>query len=128
MSEHIVTIVLAVFASTGFWTFLTNLFQKPEMTKVLEEVTKVNGRVESLQACMDKNNAINSRTRIMRFDDELYNNMKHSKEYFNQILDEIDSYEKYCGTHPEFENNQAMAAINHIRTIHQKCWDEHSFL
>ena len=128
MNEHNVAIVLAVFASSGFWAFLTNVFQKPELTKVLDELTKVNGRVESLQDCVDKSNAINSRMRILRFDDELYNEMKHSKEYFNQILDEIDRYESYCNGHPEFENNQAVAAINHIRTIHQKCWDEHSFL
>lgn len=128
MSEHILAIMLAVFASSGFWAFLTNVFQKPEMTKVLDELTKVNGRVENLQACMDKNNAINSRTRILRFDDELYNNVKHSKEYFHQIMDDIDRYEDYCAEHPRFENNQAVAAINHIRTIHQKCWDEHSFL
>lgn len=121
MTDPIVSIVIAVFASSGFWAFLTALIQKPQIREVSE-------KVDMLAEQIDKQNAVNARTRILRFDDELYNRLGHSQEYFIQILAEIDDYKNYCANHPEFENNRAVAAIDHIAEVYKKCRDEHKFL
>jgi hypothetical protein len=76
---------------------------------------------------LEEQKAITSRTRILRFDDELYNNMLHTKEYFEQILEDIKTYENFCVEHPKFENNRAVEAIKHIRGIYDECWKEHKF-
>lgn len=54
---------------------------------------------------MERTNAMQIRVRILRFGDELSIGIKLSKEHFEQTLQDIDAYEKYCAEHPEFKNN-----------------------
>lgn len=56
-----------------------------------------------------------ARKRILRFNDEILHDIRHSEEYFDDILSDIDTYEKYCNTHPEFPNNKAMLSIQNIK-------------
>lgn len=126
--ENITAILVVLFGSTGFWAFITSMIQRPQIKEVLTEVSKVNAKVEELSSTIDRNNADNSRTRILRFDDELYEKRDHTAEYFMQILSEIDVYEDYCRQHPEYENNRAVEAIRHIREVYRYCRDNHKFL
>ena len=126
-SEVLVTIFCAILASSGFWAFLSNLIQKPQIDTLLGEVHIVNSKVNDLSNSFLKSEADNARNRILRFDDELYNDMKHSQEYFIQILADIDFYEHYCETHPEYRNSRAVEAIKHVKEIYTKCRDEHLF-
>lgn len=121
MNDNIVTVILAVFASSGFWAFLTAIVQKPQLSEVSEKVDK-------LKETVDRNNAILARSHIIRFDDELYNGLKHSQEYFLQIFDDVDTYEDFCRDYPRFENNRCVEAIKHIKAVYQKCRDEHTFV
>ena len=74
---------------------------------------------------MDK---LECRTRILRFADELRRDVKHSEEFFNQILDDISDYERYCAEHPEYKNSKAVNAIAEIDKVYQKCMEKNSFL
>lgn len=86
------------------------------------------GAIDLLREDVAKKSAVEARTNILRFDDELYNGMRHSKEYFMQELDDIDTYEKYCESHPDFKNSCAVEAIKHIRDVYQKCLTDHKFI
>ena len=77
---------------------------------------------------MDKDDADGCRTRILRFADELRRDVKHSEEFFNQILDDISDYERYCTEHPEYKNSKAVNAIAEIDKVYQKCMEKNSFL
>lgn len=80
---------------------------------------------------MDKLNeseATDARYRIIRFDDEVRHHVKHTEEHFNQIMTDIDEYERYCSTHPHYKNSKAVMAIKNVRRIYQKCRKENSFL
>lgn len=66
--------------------------------------------------------------RILRFDDEIRHGEKHSKEHFDQIIEDIDKYEDYCRDHPKFPNNKVVFAIRNIKNVYQKCTDEGTFL
>ena len=77
---------------------------------------------------MDKDDADECRTRILRFADELRRNVKHSEEFFNQILADISHYKNYCRTHPDYKNDKAVNAIAKIENVYQKCMEENSFL
>lgn len=68
------------------------------------------------------------RYRILRFNDEIQHDTRHSKEHFNQILDDITSYERYCDNHPEYENGRAVLAIANIKRVYEKCSKDNSFL
>lgn len=80
---------------------------------------------------MDKLNeseATDARYRIIRFDDEIRHHVKHTEEHFNQIMSDIDEYERYCSTHPDYKNSKAVMAIENVRRTYQKCRKENSFL
>lgn len=69
----------------------------------------------------------NARTRIIRFSDELENNVWHSEEMYRLVFDDIDRYDKYCETHPKFINNRGQAAKQHVKDNYSKCLREHKF-
>lgn len=81
---------------------------------------------------MDKLNeseATDARYRIIRFDDEIRHHVvKHTEEHFNQIMSDIDEYERYCSTHPDYKNSKAVMAIENVRRTYEKCRKENSFL
>ena len=72
--------------------------------------------------------AESARYRIIRFNDEILHNVKHTEEHFDQIIGDIDIYEEYCRNHPRFPNGKAVHSITNIRKVYDKCSEEHSFL
>lgn len=64
----------------------------------------------------------------MRFNDELLNGVMHSKEAFDDIVEDLDLYEKFTSTHPDFINNKCVLAKTHIKDTYLKCEREASFL
>ena len=95
---------------------------------ILHKLEKVEKDVAEVKKEVGESSAVTSRYRILRFDDEILHDIKHSKEHFDQILLDIDVYEKFCDEHPYFKNNLAVMAIKHIKTVYEKCSRENSFL
>jgi len=79
---------------------------------------------------LNESRADTARYRILRFDDEIRHKQteKHTEEHFNQILVEIDEYERYCKNHPDYRNSRAVLAIENVRQVYSRCRSEHSFL
>ena len=75
-----------------------------------------------------ENEATTCRYRILRFNDEILHEQKHTKEHFDQILDDVTRYEQFCSDHPEYENNKAVLAIENIKKVYQRCSEENTFL
>ena len=61
---------------------------------------------DKLREDTEKRNIIHVRVRILRFGEEVKNGVDHSKESYDQALEDIDTYEKYCASHPKFVNNK----------------------
>lgn len=91
-------------------------------------ISNLDKKIDKLQCSSDQGMAYTWRYRILRFDDEIRHGEKHSKEHFDQIIEDIDKYEDYCKDHPEFPNSKAVFAIRNIKNIYQKCIDEGNFL
>ncbi len=85
-------------------------------------------KIDKLQCSSDQGMAYTWRYRILRFNDEILHGQKHSKEHFDQILEDVQNYENYCIENPKFPNNKAVFAIRNIKNVYQKCTDEGSFL
>lgn len=95
-------------------------------TTILRWVGKLlNGEVLDLITLSEVKTA---RYRILRFDDEIRHKEKHTEEHFNQILEDIDAYEKYCQGHPDYKNSKAVMAINNVKDTYRRCKEENSFL
>jgi len=60
------------------------------------------------------------RYRILRFYDEMCEGRQHSESHFEDILADIDDYEKFCDAHPLFKNSRGKAAMSYIKDTYAK--------
>ena len=105
--------------------FNAELFQR--MDALDEKVANVDGRVSELQSKQEESEIKAARMRIQRFADEMYENVRHSKEHFDLILADITAYNNYCDTHPGFINEKTKVAQWIIKEKYEECMRERSF-
>lgn len=91
--------------------------------------------MEKMQATLDNHirededdKARNQRYRILRFYDEMCEHREHSESHFEDILDDIDNYEQYCESHPNFKNNRGKVAMTYIKDAYSKIKSSGGFL
>ena len=123
LAQIIVPIVVAMFASAGFWNWISN--RKDGTQKMIEELS---ARLDAFMKRSEEHDIKTIRLRILRFDDELRLNVPHSEEYYTNILDDISEYTSYCAQNPNFKNEKARHAIDHISRAYDKCHAENNFL
>ena len=82
---------------------------------VKERFDVLDRKIDTVDAKGDERFAVSSRVRILRFEDELQEKRKHSKDSWDQAMADIDYYEAYCQAHPKFKNNQTAATVEHIK-------------
>lgn len=129
--------IIPILIGGGLFAFLQFLISRYDAKhdKLKEVLNAVNGvrsevdatkkEIDTLRAENNERQAILSRTHILRFRDELYNDQKHTSEYFEQTLDDIEVYEKYCDDYPEFSNGRTKAAAEFIREEYKRLFKEH---
>lgn len=103
------------------WSWLARSFGKAINGDLMDEVRELRADVDIMQAGQ-------ARKRILRFNDELLRHELHSKEFFDDVLEDVDAYERYCGEHPKYRNSKAVLAISNIRRCYEKCEADGDFL
>lgn len=124
--ELALTIILSIFGGGSLTMFVQFLINRHDSKK--GELGKIKEEIRQLREDMQEDQATTARVRILGFSDEMLHGVMHSKESFDQVLQDIDKYTKYCNTHPLYENARASAAIAHIRDAYKRCLIEDSFL
>lgn len=99
----------------------TNSGVKHEVAELRKDVGKLANRFDEAQAT-------NARIRILRFSDEVRHGERHSKESFDQVNLDIDTYHRYCDEHPDYKNNRAVMAIANIERIYRVRLEKNDFL
>ena len=140
-SEQLTAILLAAIAAPGFWDILKNLIDKifnrrrVTIEEIGDKIDSQGKQIQSLEESFEKKSkedqekeAKASRRRILRADDEIRMGMKHSKDFFEDVLRDIDAYEEYCDEHPHFKNRCAESAIRNVAETYDTCKAENSFL
>ena len=112
----------------NFWSWLGRMIGKAINGEVLDRVDALTKDLEAFKKESELDRVRAARQRILRFNDEILFEQIHSKEHFDEILEDIDLYETYCNDHPDYENNRAELAIATIREIYKKCLQTHNFL
>lgn len=117
------------------WTWLAEQFGKAANKEMVDKIDTLSKKVESLEEHdKEQNKQLNeerakaARRRILRCADEIRSKVKHSKEYFDDILADISFYKNYCKENPKFENEKAVMAIELIEETYKKCCRENDFL
>ena len=117
------------------WKTIARWFGRAINGDILDEINKMKSQIHDIDIRTSKiqdeareRDAVSCRTRILRFGDELLHDIHHSKEHFDQILMDINKYEIYCDTHPNFKNNQAVMTIKHIKAVYAECMKDRDFI
>lgn len=114
MVDSVKEIVIAIFCSSAVCTFIQFLINRWDQKRGLEK------KFDDFANDFGAYKAIQARTHILRFSDELRNNLYHSKDYFAQTILDIDVYEAYCRDHPEFSNGLTVMASEYIKDEYKK--------
>ena len=101
---------------------------KDDIQSLHGEISDVKNQLVQIEDARLQDNAESSRYRILRFYDELLHGQRHTKEHFDQVLDCVDEYQRYCGSHPTYKNSKCVQAIKGIQRINEKCAEENSYL
>lgn len=128
-----VTITVSIIGSAAVFSFVEFLITRKDKKQdkkgeVLEAIKKLDEKIDALEARMEEEKATNARIRILGFSDEIMHGVLHSEESFNQALQDITAYEKYCEKHPDYKNAKAKVAIANVQTVYEKCVREGGFL
>ena len=117
------------------WSFLANKLGRAFNKEVLNEISTLKSRVDTLDERVQQSEALQSerdaktaRTNILRFGDEIRIGTRHSKESFDEILSDITEYESYCETHKDFKNNRTKSTEKVILEEYENCLKTDSFL
>lgn len=102
---------------------------------IINNRKKTQASIDELRETLDahikdeeEDKARQARLRIIRFNDELCANVEHSESYFEDVLDDVDTYETYCAEHPDFKNNRGKAAMDHVKEVYTKLKNSGKFL
>lgn len=112
----------------NIWNWIGRCIGRSINGEVMEQVQRLTKKVDEIENHAELERVRDSRQRILRFNDEILCGQKHSKEHFDEILDDITVYEHYCDDHKDYENNKAVLAIATIKKTYDSCVDNHSFL
>ena len=143
--EQLAAIALAAITAPGFWALLQTLIEKitelitgrkkatlneiaEQMKNNRRDIDELKKSVSTMRTEESVKDVQSARRRILRFNDELLRNIDHSKEYFDDVLEDVDMYESYCGVHPQFPNGKTTMAAENIKRCYRSCLDKHSFL
>lgn len=102
---------------------------------IISNRKKTQGSIETLQKTLENHikededeRARNQRYRILRFYDEICEGRRHSESHFEDILDDISDYEKYCSKHPDFKNSRGAIAMYEIEQTYKTLKSKGKFL
>ncbi len=132
-----IQVITLVLGSSGLFSFILALLQrrwskKDSMKSEMDELSaKIDTLADTLKSHIkeDQENDIRmARRDILRFNDEIRRGQAHTAESFDDILEAIDAYEHYCASHPDFENNKCVLAIDNIKRVYKERLEKNDFL
>ena len=110
------------------WTDLARAVGRAINDEMMEKIDKLENQFNQMKEDDAEREAKSARIRILRFGDECQQQCRHSQEHFDQIIDDIDQYETYCDTHPNFKNNKAVITIANIKDAYRRRLAANDFL
>ena len=112
----------------NLWNLIGRGIGRSINKEVMDKVDSLSQKVDELEEAEERERIRFARQRILRFNDEILCGQKHSKEHFDETLEDITAYEHYCNTHKDYENDKAILAIETVREVYKQCMKTHDFL
>lgn len=122
MIADVKDIIVVIVSSGAFFSFIQFMLTRYDNKKNIEKkIDKVSSEVSVLSERLEEHKATLARTHILRFADELRAGT-HSREYFEQQLQDIDTYNRYCESHPDFANGLTRMASKFIKDEYMRLY------
>lgn len=110
------------------WSALAKTLGRAVNADLMQELAATKTALEKHIQIDDERNADGHRAKILAFNTELLRGIDHTREDFIEVLAEIDFYDGYCRTHPEYKNSRAKYAIANIGRVYNDRLKKHDFL
>lgn len=120
----IVSIIIAILGSQWFASWVQNHNSK----SLRADISSIQDEIGKMKSSDELREIKNTRRRILRFNDELLNSIEHSKEYFDEIVGDVDEYRRYTNSHPDYSNGKANLACENIERVYRQCLEKKTFL
>ena len=91
-------------------------------------VADIETKLDEHLAEEEEHRAKQARYRILRFYDEVCEGQWHSESHYEDVLEDVDFYEKYCLKHPDFKNSRGKIAMEFLKEDYRNCKTEGRFL
>ena len=98
------------------------------MAEILKRLTDIEEKWNKHILASDRKDADRARADILRFGDEVKSGTAHTEEAWNEILSTIDSYERFCGDHPDYPNTKAVKTIERLKSVYAERLEKNDFL
>lgn len=133
MDIDLFTTLAGVLLGGGILAFIQFLITRHDskhdrFKSITDAIKALSDKVDTISAKSDERFIITTRVRILRFEDEMQRDMKHSKDAWSQCLEDCKEYEQYTTAHTEFANNITEATIQHIKKEYAERLEKHDFL
>lgn len=116
------------------WSVILGWFGSKWNSRINAKLGEIGKKVDKLSTDLDKHIAEaaakelqDTRKDILNFCNSCMIGQKHTKEQFEFVIKQCDSYEKYIEDN-KIKNGIVDAAIKEIRRLNQKCIEENSYL
>ncbi len=137
--EFVKAILLACASAfvTGMFTLILSSMtykrtQKKEAeelnNKIMDKLNEIEKRLQKHIEEDTKNKVEDGRTRFLRFSDEDRRGVPHAEEHWNDVLKDIDRYNRYCKEHPEYKNECAVRTIDYLMDRYSEHMKNNTFL
>ena len=110
------------------WGWIARKIGRAMNAEIIDKVDTLDKEVKAIRTETTEHAIISCRIRILRFGDEILHGDRHSQDHFDQTLQDIDRYEKYCKDHPDFENNITGLTIARIKDVYRRQCDKNDFI
>lgn len=135
MHIDLTTVLVALITlcgSAGMWTLIDHgqqrkADQKMHDSELMQEIKSIHKEIDGIRDTIELNEAKSRRVRILKFADEVFMDMNHSKDSFDQVLSDITDYDNYCAEHPEFKNHQTAETVEYIKKVYDKRLEKKDF-
>ena len=92
-----------------------------------ERFDSLDQKIDTVEAKADEYNAVSCRVRILRFEDEMQSDIRHSKDAWDQCMSDCKTYDEFATAHESFRNNITEATIEHIKHGYRERLEKHDW-
>lgn len=123
-------LIAAIISAIAF--FSNRKYQKENKnSEIIKKIDTVEQKQIKMEEKFDYERAAQARTRILIFNNEIMAGQNHTKDYFDDIIENsIDVYEAYYNSpdHKNLKNGVARAAIRNIHRVYDDLIRTNGFL